>query len=155
MYIYCIYTDIYIYFQSGIGFLYYTGGILNKPADHLSEGLPWGAVGLPGCQIPPRAERSDGLAARRDPDPTVDVLLHPTLLRTCGETAAADRERGEARGHELWKVKFTCFHFFCRSLFQLLQAFYRQQDEIRGLKEELDHKDVSIPTQSHTRSQNT
>lgn len=34
----------------------------------------------------------------------------------------------------------------CHSLFQLLQAFYRQQDEIRGLREELNHKDVSIRT---------
>lgn len=67
-----------------------------KPADRLSWGLPWGAAGLPGCQIPQRGERSVGVAARWDPDPAVDVLLHPTLLWTCRETAAYNRERGEA-----------------------------------------------------------
>lgn len=38
-------------------------------------------------------------------------------------------------------------------LFQLLQAFYRQQDEIRGLREQLNQKDVSIQTQSHKDTQ--
>ncbi|KAI3375990.1 hypothetical protein L3Q82_016521, partial [Scortum barcoo] len=35
---------------------------------------------------------------------------------------------------------------------ELLQAFYRQQDEIRGLREQLNHKDVSIQS-THTASQ--
>lgn len=52
--------------------------------------LPGGAAGLPGRQVPTRAERPDGLAARRDPDPAAD------LLRTCRE-AAASREWGKAR----------------------------------------------------------
>lgn len=41
------------------------------------------------------------MAAGRDPDPAVDVLLHSTLLRTCREAAAHDRERGEARISEI------------------------------------------------------
>ena len=33
------------------------------------------------------------------------------------------------------------------SFFQLLQAFYRQQDEIRGLRDKLNEKDVSKDTE--------
>lgn len=130
-------------------------------AVHLSWGLPWGAAGLPGRQIPQRGEWSVGVAAGRDPDPTVDVLLHPTLLRTSRETTTYDRKRGEVRIAFAETLCFLCadalaafsssypllFFFF---KFQLLQAFYRQQDEIRGLREQLNHKDVSIQTQSHS-----
>lgn len=48
----------------------------------------------------------------------------------------------------LWPLSHLHILFFF--LFQLLQAFYRQQDEIRGLREQLNHKDVSIQTQSHS-----
>lgn len=55
------------------------------PSDRLLPGLPPGAAGLPGRQIPPRAERADGLAAGRHPDPTVDVPIGPTLPGTHGD----------------------------------------------------------------------
>lgn len=35
--------------------------------------------------------------------------------------------------------------YFCSSSFQLLLEFYRQQNQIRDLREELDQKDVSVP----------
>lgn len=134
--------------------------LLYKPADRLSWGLPWGAAGLPGRQIPQRGERSVGVAARWDPDPAVDVLLHSTLLRTRRETAAYDRERGEAWIHQICRGECVFANALARVsplpakklvfLFQLLQAFYRQQDEIRGLTEQLNHKDVSIQTHTHT-----
>lgn len=53
-----------------------------------------------------------------------------------------------------WEYKSFSSH--CQDihvLFQLLQAFYRQQDEIRGLREQLNQKDVSIQTQSHKDTQ--
>jgi len=65
-----------------------------KLADPFSRGLPWGAVGLPGCQIPPRHERPVWVAARWD------ALLHATLLWACREAAAYTRERGEAHRSE-------------------------------------------------------
>lgn len=82
--------------------------LLYKPADRLSWGLPWGAAGLPGRQIPQRGERSVGVAARWDPDPAVDVLLHSTLLRTRRETAAYHRERGEAWIHQICRGECVC-----------------------------------------------
>uniref|UniRef100_A0A3B5AAZ6 Coronin n=1 Tax=Stegastes partitus TaxID=144197 RepID=A0A3B5AAZ6_9TELE len=60
-------------------------------------------------------------------------------------------ERGRAgilrtpRAEFLLRLKLTPGLF----VLQLLQAFYRQQDEIRGLREELNHKDVSTQTGDH------
>lgn len=111
-------------------------------AHHSSSGLPPGATLLPGRQIPPGAERPDGVAARWDP---VDPAVHAPLLRTLRKTATNHQGRGETlawvrrseTGRSRWFL--TCY-----SLSQLLQAFYQQQEEIRGLREQLQHKDVSI-----------
>lgn len=111
-------------------------------AHQSSSGLPPGATLLPGRQIPPRAERPDGVAARWDP---AGPAMHATLLRTLRKTATNHQGRGETPARvrrsetgRLWWVLTCC------SLSQLLQAFYQQQEEIRELREQLQHKDVSI-----------
>lgn len=114
-------------------------GVLGEPVP-LSAGLLPGAAGLPKRQIPQRSERPVGLAARRDLRSPVDLLLHATLLRAGRAAPAHNGERGEEKPNLLTvrvplPLKFTFS-------FQLLQAFYRQQGEIRDLREELNQKEV-------------
>lgn len=110
-------------------------------AHHYSSGLPPGATLLPGRQIPPGAERPDGVAARWDP---VGPAMHAALLRTLRKTTTNHQGRGETpawfRRSETGR---SCWVLTWCSLSQLLQAFYQQQEEIRGLREQLQHKDVS------------
>lgn len=47
------------------------------------------------------------------------------------------------------KKKQTKLTSLSLCVFQLLQVFYTQQDEIRGLREELNQKDVSTETQQY------
>lgn len=117
-----------------------------------SSGLHQGAAGLPGRQVPPRRQPPVGVAAGRDPGPSVDVLLHATLLRAGRATTAHHRRPGEAatRSSDARPSSSLCqltFHYF-----QLLEAFYWQQDEIRGLREELNQREVRT-TQASNQSQ--
>lgn len=61
------------------------------------QGFPGGAAGLPGRQISQRPDlRTVRVAPRRDAVPTLDLLRHPTLLRTRRETPANNRDGGQA-----------------------------------------------------------
>lgn len=73
----------------------------------------------------------------------MDVPFHPTLPGTGRETPAHHRARGENRsaGHGAGELANAIFV----SSFQLLVEFYRQQEQIRELREELEQKDVSDP----------
>ena len=86
------------------------------------------------------------------PDETLIPLWTYCCTPHCCEPAERPPPTTESEVRQTFEFEFLSLQRklslgFC--VFQLLQAFYRQQDEIRGLREELHEKDVSTPTVNH------